>query len=59
MFDFTSDCAWRGLKTVDLTENEKLWAQISVFRESLEISVPCLKVVAKLSSSPEYFYDNV
>ena len=41
MFDFTRDDASGGLKTVDFTENEKPWAQISVLTESLDISVPC------------------
>ena len=57
MLDFTRDGASMGLKAVDLTENEKSWAQISVLTESLEISVPCSKLVAKLYSSPAYFFD--
>ena len=47
----------QGLKALDLTEIEKSWSQISVLIESSEISVPCAEVVAKLYSSPAYFYD--
>ena len=56
MLDFTRDDASWGLKAVDLTKNENLWAQISVLTESLDISVQCLKVVAKLYYSPVYYF---
>ena len=56
MFDFARDGDSVVLKTVDLMENEKSWAQNSVLIESLEMSVTCSKVVAKLHSSPANFY---
>ena len=47
MFDFPRGGASGSLEAVDLMENKKSWAQISVLAESLKISVPCSKVTAK------------